>query len=434
MNKKQALIIFLFIFNSISCKFMDKSFISLADPEAIVTITNDSQSELLDAIAKLNKNGGTIYIDTPVINISQKSAIRITGSIAGGLVGVQQSKGEYPRIDFKTARDAKANNYGFYIQGTNQFIKYLIIENAGHQGIYITGSKNTIDHVITRYNSDSGIQISEGADSNTINYSYSYRNCDLVNYGKNADGFAPKLDAKNTVFNYCFAWDNCDDGWDSFDKEGQSTNAVTYLHSACWNNGNPDVVTGKYDYDNGKELDKNMLSIQQLMESDSNFEKNYGDKNFNLDNGKINGEKVSDWLTQANRYMNGNGFKLGSNVTPKSPTVLRTADYCVVFDHKNKGFDNNSSEQCTGSFTNCVSFNNNINYKLPYTFSKWTNNWSWGAKKSDIEDADQSIKTPSNTQDATKDFYKIRDQIIEAVYSNKFPDDINFDKAIKSLS
>lgn len=230
MNKKQALIIFLFIFNSISCKFIDKSFISLADPEAIVTITNDSQSELLDAIAKLNKNGGTIYIDTPVINISQKSAIRITGSIAGGLVGVQQSNGEYPRIDFKTARDAKANNYGFYIQGTNQFIKYLIIENAGHQGIYITGSKNTIDHVITRYNSDSGIQISEGADSNTINYSYSYRNCDLVNYGKNADGFAPKLDAKNTVFNYCFAWDNCDDGWDSFDKEGQNTNAVTYLN------------------------------------------------------------------------------------------------------------------------------------------------------------------------------------------------------------
>ena len=34
-----------------------------------------------------------------------------------------------------------------------------------------------------------------------------------------ADGFAPKLDAKYTFFNYCFAWDNSDDGWDSFDKE-----------------------------------------------------------------------------------------------------------------------------------------------------------------------------------------------------------------------
>ena len=60
------------------------------------------------------------------------------------------------------------------IQGTNQFIKYLIIENAGHQGIYITGSKNTIDHVITRYNNDSGIQLSDGASDNTINYCWSY--------------------------------------------------------------------------------------------------------------------------------------------------------------------------------------------------------------------------------------------------------------------
>ena len=73
--------------------------------------------------------------------------------------------------------------------------------------------------------------------------------------------------------------------------------------------------------------------------------------------------------------MSGNGFKLGSNFTPKSPDIRRTADYCVCFDNKGKGFDNNHTEKCTGSFTNCVSFNNHINYTLPYTFSKWSNNW-----------------------------------------------------------
>ena len=435
-NKQiRTLILFvILILNSIFCKFLENNIASFAEVNEIATIKEDNESAFLQAVDKLNKNGGIIYIDTPVINISIKSPIRLTSSQEGGIVGVQQSNGEYPRLDFKNARNANANNYGIKIQGSNQFIKYLIIENSSHQGIFINGNKNTIDHVITRYNCDSGIQISEGAQFNTINYCYSYRNCDVVNYGKNADGFAPKLNAKNTVFNYCFSWENSDDGWDSFDKEGQNTDSVTYSHCASWNNGNSDVFIGKYDYNNGKELDKNMLTIQHLINSDNNFESNYKNKKFNIDNGKINGVKASEWITQANKNMNGNGFKLGSNITPKSPDVKRTADYCVTFDHKNKGFDNNNSEKCTGSFTNCASFNNNINYKLPYTFTKWSNNWSWGAKKSDIEDTDKTVQKPTNIDSVIKDFYKIRDQIIASVYANKFPDNINFDKAIKSLS
>ena len=128
-------------------------------------------------------------------------------------------------------------------------------------------------------------------------------------YGENADGFAPKLGVTNTVFNYCYAWENSDDGWDSFDKEGDNSSFVTYLHSACWNNGNPDVFTGKCDYDNGKALDKNIWIVQQLMSSDSNFEKNYNGKQFSINNGKINGVSASSWVSQANGAMNGKGYK-----------------------------------------------------------------------------------------------------------------------------
>ena len=92
--------------------------------------------------------------------------------------------------------------------------------------------KNIIDHFISRYNDASGIQISHGADSNTINYSYTYRNCDVGGYGGGEDGFSPKLTAKNTVFNYCYTWDNRDDSWDSFDKEGDVTNSIIITHSA----------------------------------------------------------------------------------------------------------------------------------------------------------------------------------------------------------
>ena len=427
-------ILFFIALNLVFFKLLSENIESPIESDAIATITTDNETELLEAVKTLNKNGGTIYIKTPVINISTKSTIKITGSTAGGLVGKKLSDGTYPRLDFKNARDAGSSARGITISGTNQYIKYLIIENSGDNGIWISGANNTIDHVIARYNNDSGIQLSDNADSNVVNHCYSYRNCDVKTYGANADGFAPKLGASNTVFNYCYAWDNSDDGWDSYDKEGDNTATVTYKHCACWNNGNPDVFTGKYDYDNGSPLDKNMWTVQQLIASDPNFENNYKNKKFSTDNGQIAGVSASSWLSKAAGEMNGNGFKFGSKTTEQSPSVIRTAEYCVAFGHKSKGFDNNNSQKCTGIFSNCVSFKNKINYQLPYTFSKWENMWSWGATKNEQHSMDQDLKTPSNTNNAEKTFYSVRDSIIKAVYANTFPDNINFDNAIKSLS
>ena len=427
-------ILFFIALNLVFFKLLSENIESPIESDAIATITTDNETELLEAVKTLNKNGGTIYIKTPVINISTKSTIKITGSTAGGLVGKKLSDGTYPRLDFKNARDAGSSARGITISGTNQYIKYLIIENSGDNGIWISGANNTIDHVIARYNNDSGIQLSDNADSNVVNHCYSYRNCDVKTYGANADGFAPKLGASNTVFNYCYAWDNSDDGWDSYDKEGDNTATVTYNHCACWNNGNPDVFTGKYDYDNGKSLDKNMWTIQQLIASDTNFENNYKNKKFSTENGKIAGVNASEWLAEAADEMNGNGFKFGSKTTAQDPSVIRAADFSVAFDHKSKGFDNNNSKNCTGIFSNCVSFKNRINYQLPYTFSKWENMWSWGATKNEQNNMNQPLNTPSNTDTAQKAFYSVRDSIVKAVYANTFPDDINFDNAIKSLS
>jgi hypothetical protein len=433
MKSKSILFLLLSLLNFTSPKFLKNGLISFKEDDAIATITKDDEESLCEAINILKKNGGTIYINTPIIHISTKCQVQLSGSLAGGLVGIKQSNDEYPILDFTEARNAGSKQGGIKINGSNQFIKYLIIENAGNKGIWITGNKNTIDHVISRYNDASGIQISHGADSNTINYSYVYRNCDVAGHGGGADGFSPKLTAKNTIFNYCYAWDNSDDGWDAFDKEGDITDIITIKHSACWNNGNPDVFTGKYDYDAGLPLDKKMWTVQQLMESDPNFEKNYKNKKFNYDNGKINGEKALDWVTQATTAMNPNGFKFGSAYTPQNADIIRTCDFCAVFDHRGKGFDNNNSQKCTGYFTNCVAFNNKINYQLPYTFAKWSNNWSWGATKSEQQSTNQNLLTPGNTNSAVKLFYSIRDQIVKTVNANQFPDNINFDKAISGL-
>lgn len=407
--------------------------LQLTKPPAniVKVISSNSESELASAIKTVNSSGGTIYINTPEISI--KSSFKLSGSKAGAIVGVIQSDGTYPRLNFKAARDSGSTSRGITISGSNQLIQNLIIENAGDNGIWVSGGKNTIEHVIARYNNDSGIQLSDNANGNTLRYCYSYRNIDVNTYGANADGFAPKLGASNTVFEYCYAWDNSDDGWDSYDKAGDKSAKVTYSHSACWNNGNPQVFTGEYDFNRGKSLDKNMWTIQQIMAADSSFASNYANGKFDVSKGKIAGKSVSSWLSSANGEMNGNGFKFGSKTTEKSTSVVRTADYCVAFDHKSKGFDNNNSEGCTGYITNCVSFNNNINYQLPYVFAKWSNNFAWNAIKSDQSKQNQSIKRPSNTSSATNSFYSVRDQIENTVKANKMPDGITFDNAIKAL-
>ena len=312
-------------------------------------------------------------------------------------------------------------------------MKFLTIEHAGDNGIWINGSKNTLDHIIARYNNDTGIQLSDHANGNTLNYCYSYRNIDVKTYGANADGFAPKLGATNTVFNYCFAWDNSDDGWDSYDKPGDNSASVQYLHSACWNNGNPDIFTGKYDYNLGRSLDKNMWTIQQLMASDSSFESNYRNRKFSIAKGKIAGMSATSWLAKAQTEMNGNGFKFGSINTPQSTSIYRKAVYSVAFDHKQQGFNNNNSKSIKGYFANCVSFNNNINYQLPYVFEKWASNWSWGAIKADQFGQNQGLHTPKDKNAATKQFYAIRNKIITNCAASKFDDSVNFDSVIKSL-
>ena len=59
-------------------------------------------------------------------------------------------------------------------------MKYLIIQNSGDNGVWVSGSKNTLDYIITRYNDNSGIQLSNNSVPNALNYCYSYINTVLI--------------------------------------------------------------------------------------------------------------------------------------------------------------------------------------------------------------------------------------------------------------
>lgn len=182
------------------------------------------------------------------------------------IIGVQNADGSYPELNFsdfmakyigKASSDAAV---GVRIYGSNYTLQNLIIEHAPDNGIQIKGKtvgNNKVPNCIVRYNNDTGLQVTAGAYRNTIEAVYSYRNCDVYTRSGNADGFAPKLGAgSGNTFTYCYAWDNSDGGWDSFDKVGDVTPDITCTNCAVWNNGKPDVFTGKYDFDHKKALDE----------------------------------------------------------------------------------------------------------------------------------------------------------------------------------
>ena len=430
-------IILIYIFFILSLNYSSSKLLENNEEDIITTIREDDESALRDALLILWKFGGIIYIDTPVINIKEQTSLTIQGTLEGSIIGVQQSNGEYPILNFKEQRDSVTLLYmsGIILTGSNKIIKNIIIENAGTTGMYVAGQKNTFDHIITRYNGQSGIYLAPDTDTNIFNYCYSYRNFHFLENNLIADGFTVEIGGINNVFNNCFAWENSQNGFGYYYWDGKHKNgALSYTHSASWNNGNIDVFSGKYDFDNRKDLDKNLWTIQEIIKSDEKFESNYKNRIFNIDNAKINSKPAKEYFSEYSKEDDGNGFVLGHEKNEKSPNNRRTADYCLAFDHKSKGFNNNKSQNFTGLITNCVAFNNNMNYELPYSLVKWTNNWSWDSKIEDKFDSEVVTKKPSNINNAKKNIYSVRDQIIKAVYANTFPDDINFDKVIKGLS
>ena len=233
---------------------LDFSFFSHIFSETIVDIIKtDDEISFREAIKKQNFNWGTIYINTNVINIKIDSVIEFKGDIPGGIIGIRQSNNEFPRINFEEARNI-GSFCSLKVYGSNKYLKYLIVENSHAHGIEVSGKNHLFDHIITRYNQYAGIYINNIADSNIFNYCYSYRNCDIKGNGKNGDGFFNN-GATNIIFKYCFSWDNSNNGF-SISNHELKNSSLSYLHSACWNNGNANIFSGKYDYDNGKPLDK----------------------------------------------------------------------------------------------------------------------------------------------------------------------------------
>ena len=203
-------------------------------------------------------------------------------------------------IDFQfPANTWVQDSYGFHLTGSYWYFKGIDVTRAGYQGTYVTGSYNTFENTAFYDNRNTGLEINKGGSYTTVINSDAYRNYDPKNKGGMADGFAPKqTQGPGNRFFGCRAWENSDDGFDTFDST------------------QPVVIENSWTFRNGVDV--------------------WGYGGFDG---------------------NGNGFKLGGNRKAQRNRIVNS----VAFGHPNKGFDQNNNAGGV-TLLNNTGFSNGVNF------------------------------------------------------------------------
>jgi hypothetical protein len=207
--------------------------------------TQSDPTTLASAITRIAA-GGTIYVRGGTYNLSQ------TITIGPGNNGTSSARkklfaypGETPVLNFSAQSENSANR-GLALNGAYWHIRGLVVERAGDNGIFIGGSNNIIERTVTRFNRDTGLQLSRMTSStprdqwpsnNLILSVESHDNADSD--GEDADGFAAKLTSgPGNVFRYAVSHNNIDDGWDLYTYADEGPiGAVTIEDSLSYGNG-----------------------------------------------------------------------------------------------------------------------------------------------------------------------------------------------------
>ncbi|MFI5914731.1 family 16 glycoside hydrolase [Dactylosporangium sp. NPDC051541] len=237
--------------------------------------TQASPTTLASAITRVTA-GGTIYLRGGTY--SNSSTITIAAG-NNGTSGAQKNivayPGETPVLNFSAQTEDPANR-GLAVNGNYWHITGIIVERAGDNGIFVGGSNNTIERVVTRYNRDSGLQISRIASdtpkanwpaNNLVISSESHDNADSD--GEDADGFAAKLTTgTGNVFRYTVSHNNIDDGWDLYTKtDTGAIGPVTIQDSLSYSNGTLSNGTVNANGDrNGYKLGGDDIAVNHVVQ------------------------------------------------------------------------------------------------------------------------------------------------------------------------
>ncbi|GEC06528.1 silent information regulator protein Sir2 [Streptomyces spinoverrucosus] len=207
--------------------------------------TESNPTTLTSALSRVAP-GGTIYMRGGTYRYSQ------TVTIAPGNDGTSSARktlaaypGEAPVLNFSAQSEASSNR-GLAVNASYWHVKGIVVERAGDNGIFVGGSNNIFERTVTRFNRDTGLQLSRMLSStpkdqwpsnNLILSAESHDNADSD--GEDADGFAAKLTSgPGNVFRYAVAHNNIDDGWDLYTKSDTGAiGPVTVEDSLAYDNG-----------------------------------------------------------------------------------------------------------------------------------------------------------------------------------------------------
>jgi hypothetical protein len=207
--------------------------------------TESNPTTLTSAITRVAP-GGRIVMRGGTYNFSQTVFIQPgNNGTSGARKELFAFSGETPVLNFSAQTENSANR-GLAIGGHFWHIRGIIVERAGDNGILLGGNNNIIERVITRFNRDTGLQISRftaGAprdqwpSNNLVVSSVSHDNVDSD--GEDADGFAPKLTVgPGNILRFTVSHNNIDDGYDLFtDTDDGTISPVTIENSLAFENG-----------------------------------------------------------------------------------------------------------------------------------------------------------------------------------------------------
>lgn len=312
--------------------------------------TEADPTTLASAINRV-ESGGTVYLRGGTYHYAQ------TVTVPPGNDGSSSARttlaaypGETPVLNFAEMSEDPANR-GLSVNGDFWHINGITVEHAGDNGIFVGGSNNLVERVVTRFNHDSGLQISRIASTtpddewpanNLILSSESHDNADSD--GEDADGFASKLTSgPGNVFRYTVSHNNIDDGWDLYTKnETGPIGPVTIEDSLSYSNGTLSDGTVNADGDrNGFKLGGDGIEVDHVVRRNIAYGNGHHGFTYNSNPGSMT---VSDNVGIDNEERNFS-FDKGTSVY-RNNTSCRGADGS---NDKTVGDADSSNQFWTGS-------------------------------------------------------------------------------------
>ncbi|MEV6446216.1 right-handed parallel beta-helix repeat-containing protein [Amycolatopsis sp. NPDC051716] len=258
--------------------------------------TQADPTTLPSALTRIG-SGGTISLRGGTYSYAQTVTIAPANSgTSSARKTLSAYPGETPVLNFSAMAEDPANR-GLAVNGSYWRVAGIVVERAGDNGIFVGGSNNVLERVVTRFNRDSGLQISRIASStpkdqwpanNLVVSSESHDNADSD--GEDADGFAAKLTAgPGNVFRYDVSHNNIDDGWDLYTKTDTGPiGPVTIEDSLAYANGTLSNGTVNKNGDrNGYKLGGDKIAVNHIVRRDIAYRNGHHGFTYNSNPGEM---------------------------------------------------------------------------------------------------------------------------------------------------